>query len=1267
MLSVAYDNQAIEIDLDYSALCLTDDQAARVLSLLQTMMVELTKDSGKKPIASLDMVSREDMHDLWTRNASVPETSIVCVHELFTEVALRQPQAPGVCAWDGEWTYQELDDLSTRLAYRLIRLGVGPDAIVPLCFEKSKWVPVVVLAVMKAGGASVAIDTSQPEDRLRSIISQVDPALVLCSPTKRDLADRLSMGIAVLVVFEESMVTLPAPHSNQTLPTVDPSSSLYVIFTSGSTGTPKGVVITHQNYTSAIRHQQADHGFKPTSRVFDFASYAFDVSWSNVLHTLTCGACLCIPSDEDRKNNLSGAIKDLRATHVDVTPSVARLLPTEILQSIDTLVLGGEKLLAEDAQRWSQFVTVKNPYGPSECTPTATITTVDPNVPFSGSIGHGIGLNTWVVDPVTGKLSPIGSTGELLLEGPLVGAGYLADPVKTTAAFLVDPAWLLRGGVGPNQPGRRGRLYKTGDLVKYARDGTLTFVGRKDAQIKINGQRVELGEIDFHVASCLAEVNDRIQVITELVTPMESTHATLVTFLSVGDAHGMAREELLSFTNEATSELEQKLATRLPAHMVPTYYIALPNGFPMTATGKVDRRGLRQHGKSLTWEQLNSTASSSAQGQRQPTTAMEIKLQALWASVLEVDPARIGLDESFLRMGGDSVQGMKLVGAARQDGLSLSVADILRHPRLSDMAKTLHTIDGRQFNPQTAYEPFSLLPTSETKEDVLSSLTGFGINSEAVDDILPVTDQQARHISMTYTGARGLLLYHTLDGDGAPDVPMMRAMLSHLVVRFDTLRTVFVPYKDTFLQIVLETPELDIPVYETEDESLSEYTEKIRKGDMERELRYGMPLTKFIIIHQTREQKYRVIARLSHAQHDGMSILKMWNAFEGIYNDTTSEEVRSSSFSRYMLALSSMDREAARKYWRDLLKGSSMTVLKKRTGLTLGYGSSPSVAREIAQSEVQSNDFTFSTVLKAAWAYVLARHTANPDIVFSNLTHGRTMPGTEDIFGACVNVIPTRVVFAAGWRVRDLIGAVNAQQTESMQYENLGSREIVRGCTDWPKWSYAGSVVYHHNFDNGVHEAHDRGMHQDDLDLEHPDVDNVDVHVTSTTSGENMRIELSFAADVVSEDQAEQLATELIETIVLFYHGLDMPIPSPQELRALPASLPISTENDETASIRPTMQQIVRARYCPAAARAALDLAWAEVFGGAVSTESKNQQSFFELGGDLISASVVSAYMERAGYRLSIEDIFENPTWYLQLCLLSKQRGQKGRPLSGLW
>ncbi|KAK2879338.1 NRPS, partial [Arthroderma sp. PD_2] len=344
------------------------------------------KTSLTDMVASIQSSSMERMADVLTWNSHVPDPVEECVHHKVEDKALECPQSPAIHAWDGTLTYQQLIETSTRFALQLASMGVT-GTLVPLLFEKSLWMPVAVLAVMKAGGTLVALDMKQPQERLTQILSQTDSPVLLCS--EKNVALAQSLGRQHIVIGRSDL------HRNtdnqqltQELPIVHPRDLLYIIFTSGSTGTPKGVRITHRNFCTAIAYQQKALGYSENSRVIDFASYAFDVTWSNFFLALTIGACLCIPSAEERENHLADCLTKYDINFMDSTPSLARALGKETLSRLTTLILGGEVILPSDAQLAGDHTQIINAYGPAECTPTTLLAPLDST---GVNIGRGAG------------------------------------------------------------------------------------------------------------------------------------------------------------------------------------------------------------------------------------------------------------------------------------------------------------------------------------------------------------------------------------------------------------------------------------------------------------------------------------------------------------------------------------------------------------------------------------------------------------------------------------------------------------------------------------------------------------------------------------------------------------------------------------------------------------------------------------------------------------------------------------------------------------
>ena len=961
----------------------------KLLERLEFVMRQLDSADPEKMLAGIEIATQQDLEKIWEWNRIVPATVERCVHEMIEERAQAQPSAPAVCAWDGELTYGELDQLATRLAGRLVELDVGPDVLVPLCFEKSMWTTVAILGVLKAGGGFVLLDPSLPEQRLQDIVRQVKGSLVLSSLSNYALSSRLAQRVVtVSSSFFRNLGNKPTQH----LSGLCPSSVVYVVFTSGSTGTPKGVVISHRNVASALHHQLKLRGLTADSRVFDFASYGFDATISNAFTTLLAGGCLCVPSDQDRKNKLAESIASFHANVVDLTPSVAQFLVPEKTTQLQIIILAGEKVHIREVRHWWGKVRVLQAYGPSECTTLSTINCSASSPEEATRIGKGAGLVTWVVDPENhDHLLPLGSIGELLLEGPLVGPGYLNNPEKTASVFIENPVWLLRGA--PDRPGRHGRLYKTGDLVRYNEDGSLTFIGRKDMQVKIRGQRVELREVEHRVQECMPEAE---QVVAEVIVPEgENPSPTLAVFIQMSedvaetDGRGSFFASLLSIDG-----LEGRLAEHLPSSMIPTVFFSMRE-LPMTTTGKTNRKRLREIGGSFSVQQLAEMRTAGRDTERQPTSEVERQMQRIWGQVLNINPATIGLDDSFFRLGGDSIAAMKVVGEARKVGVELAVADIFRHPTLEHLAH-LKFLNGKALDKD--FDQDSLVgPIGKAALLAEIDSLDIGIRSGAVADILPLTQFQEDCVVAGVTHPRRICNYFYIDLGVSLDILDFKRRCSLTLERFPILRACFLHLLGKFWQVVLN--QLDLPLHIKDvnkdlDRSFRDFCLK----DME-DISQNRPPLAFVLLSH-RVQGIRFVLRLSHAQYDGISLPTIFRSIVDSYNDKAF--LQPPSFSRF-LAYAYHCRFQSISYWKELLRGSSITTTYSKLAPPGIYDSLPQGIRIEAQISLPHlpGNITSASLLCSAWAVLLSRITGESDVVYGRLVAGRhsAIKGIEEIVG----------------------------------------------------------------------------------------------------------------------------------------------------------------------------------------------------------------------------------------------------------------------------
>ena len=584
--------------------------------------------------AQVKLLSSCDMAQILEWNSGRPEAVEDCVHKVISRRALMESQSQAIHAWDGDLNYGSLDKLSTKLGQLLVKLGIGMESVVPLCFERSKWVVVSMLAVNKAGAAFVLLNPSHPFSRLKSIISQVKASIVITSPY---VAHCVSQLVERKLQVDDALLESIDQTSTKTV-AVAAHSAAYLVFSSGTTGVPKGVVIEHKSFctfgASLAKVTQMNH----SHRVMSSAAYNWDACLEEILVTLMVGGTVCMPSQDDLDSDIPGSISRMNVNWASLTPSLARYIASSDLPTLHTVVLGGEQMTDADIDLWKNRVRLFNLYGPSECCPTSCINSSATQEFRGGNIGRGVGCVTWIVDPTDHEiLLPIGAVGELVLDGPIVGRGYVHEPEKTKAAFIRSPRWLpKRYSEGPTH-----HLYKTGDLVRYCTNGTLEYIGRKDDQMKIRGQRLEPREIERRIRESTLPTTD--VVVDVAYRAGEEARQVLAAFVVL--SHSTANRHKgpydCTLSNATIISVRQSLAQELPEHMIPSIFLVVKN-IPLTTSSKVDRQRLRELVRSLDEEEFLSATGSNPE-RRSPETRMERMLRRLWASVLRINEERIGM------------------------------------------------------------------------------------------------------------------------------------------------------------------------------------------------------------------------------------------------------------------------------------------------------------------------------------------------------------------------------------------------------------------------------------------------------------------------------------------------------------------------------------------------------------------------------------------------------------------------------------------------
>ncbi|KAK8135710.1 hypothetical protein PG984_003650 [Apiospora sp. TS-2023a] len=1042
----------ILVEVGYDPVALELIQVERLLAHFEHVLQQTCSMSPETSLKDIDHVPSSHWDELKVWNGNVPEPLERTVHSLFESRADLQSDKPAICARDGEWTFEELDRVSEQFARLLRSVGVKQGSYVPLVFPKCGLAIVAMLAVLKAGGASVALDPAQPPERLANLVAGMGECIVVSSAQNRDLAS--GFGRRNVVLDANTLRALsarpPQPRLSAEV-TVSPDTTAFVLFTSGSTGTPKGILIPHKAFASSMRGHGEVLRFStgPGSRNFQYTAYTSDVSIGEIFTSLSLGSCVCVPSEWDRKNNIAGSMRDLGVNWAFFTPSVATLLKPSEVPLLRTLVFGGETASPENFATWAPSLYLINSFGPAECSIwTHCVPRAVELGDVGSNIGYGVGCATWITDPDDyNRLLPIGAIGELLTDGPNVAAGYLNAPEKTEATFVADPIW---------KPSNRKsmRLYRSGDLARFLPNGMVQFLGRRDHQVKLNGLRVELGEIEHQIRR---HVPDEMMVAVDVVHPHPAgSPRILAAFIAPKKpilASGTSTPtKVPAPLQEALDGLEDALKRVLPRHMVPAAYVPLGE-MPLTASAKTDRKVLKLLASMVPTEELVRLGSQSSSRQlHAPGTVMEKLLARLWAATLgrELD---LDVKDSFFKVGGDSLSAMRLVSLAGRHNLKISVEQIFKSATLGEMAQVVIVADDKRGFAEAALEgsddatitvpaPFAMVGGAVSTEvgAVKSSAEYFGVEAGDVEDIYPCTPLQEGLLALSQDG-RGTYvaqMVHTL----SPDIDHARFQKAWSTVLDDwpVLRTRFFPLAKDDGTIRLMQAVLRSKPRWRRARSLEEYL----KLDTRDRMQTGDDMLRLALFKDRKTNKDHFVMTIHHAVFDGWMIALLVTAVRRAYTGMPRPDL--TPFNVFIQCLESRGREESREFWQRYVDGLPRLSWPELPSPDFRPRSN-CVQRRTSRlpDTLDAGSFTPTTWLRTAFAIILGAYSCTDDIVFASTVYGRAshlLPSADLVAGPTLATIPIRVRIPRETRVKDVLAAVQAESAEMLAYEQEGLQTI---------------------------------------------------------------------------------------------------------------------------------------------------------------------------------------------------------------------------------
>ncbi|KAI1801102.1 putative nonribosomal peptide synthase [Daldinia bambusicola] len=979
----------IELVATFDSDVISPAQVQRILEQFDQTLHGLNTAPRDTKVGDLDLASKADKSTMFAWNARHYKAHEVCVHELIREQARRSQASPAIYSRDGTMDYATLDRLSDGLAGEMVRSGVKPGDVVGVLFEKSQWAIVSIVAVIKTGAAYAPMSPSYPRARLEGIARDAAIELVVCSPLQEEAFPNPPWR--TLVISDDTAYRFtPAAQISPYGQVATPDSLLYILSTSGTTGTPKIFGVQHKAFATGAMARAPLLKRGPDSRVLQFAPYAFDPSVEDILTTLMFGGCICVPSDDDIMGDISAFMKMARVNFANITPSVAYTLKEKELPDFRILLLSGEAPDQALVDKWGGLVQVMNGYGPSECSVKCAIncnlSRDDPR-----NIGHAVGTSLWVVRPQNhDRLTPLGAVGELIIESPhLSSTGYMNRP-EANDKFILSPPWLR-----DFRDGHSGRLYKTGDLVRYMEDGSILYIGRGDMQLKLHGQRLEAEEVRQRIQESL--LGEPLQVVVDIARFEGQDSDVLVAYLARKVEYRAGEMDmdyvLQGHLADMKENIVRQISTALPKYMIPSVFLAVSN-IPVTSNGKADRRALKAF---VAQRRLGPDLLRSGDDTVQPpATETEKLLHSLWQKLLGLNGEHFGANSSFFELGGNSLAAIKLASAARDLGHNLPAQVIFKNPVLSAMAAQMVALK----DTKTSDTPrFGLLEKIDRSVGELrKSLAVHNIDEQNVEDAYPLTRQQQRYMEGEIISPGGTTHRHIMPLPATTDLVRLEAALRRVVRANALLRTRIVTVSSQFVQVVLK-----------EDDFVCRHAEALSSLVSEdRKVSWGLgrPPSRFSIVDGGHSQDRWLVWSSAHVVFDGWSRKLLLEDIDYAYHHNDDPPKRP-QYNRFIEHVYDLEIDEARSALLKRLEDTNFVSYFTLDG-TKVPGITHTLSLGIEFPATLPAELSYATVMLTAWAIAAAHVEESDHFLFNLLLGGRDaeFTGIDRLMGPASTTAP---------------------------------------------------------------------------------------------------------------------------------------------------------------------------------------------------------------------------------------------------------------------
>ncbi|MCP5055021.1 MAG: amino acid adenylation domain-containing protein, partial [bacterium] len=658
MTFFAYEiEEDIQFNIEYYTAIFKRETITRLARHFQALIKQVIDDPSKC-LKDFDILSEEEkqqlLYEFNDTHAPYPEDKTI--HRSIEEQVERSPDSLALITRSALISYRQLNESASRLAAGLIEKGIQPGSIVAIMMERSMEMVIGIIGVLKAGAAYLPIDPGYPQERIDFMLKDSNAIFCISDDSRKGKKnDQLSIINYQLLMKSSAFSASSAVKSG-------PASLAYVIYTSGSTGQPKGVMLEHRGCVNMLTDLIKGFELTPSDRVLQFASFTFDASVLEIFMTLFSGGGLVLVPKE-RLIDVPGFCNLLRRYSISsliLPPSFLKQLPRDNFPPLRVLLTGGEPPNPGDIYYYSQVTRYFNGYGPTETSVCVTYSEFPPGYRGTVTIGKPISNTSIFILDKGLQMAPVGIAGELCISGAGLARGYLNNPELTAERFLIFSHGRTRTNTDKTNTDNYKIVYNTGDLARWLVDGNIEFLGRIDHQVKIRGYRIELGEIENRLLE-----HDNIKEAVVKVYNGQDLCAYLVVSGEI-----------------ETVELRDYLALMLPEYMIPSYFVFLYS-IPVTSHGKINRKALPAPGTGI-------EAGKSYVAPRDP---IEKKLTGLWAEVLQLDAAKIGIDDNFFQLGGHSLKTTTLERKIYKEfQLTIPLVEIFKRQTIRRLAQLLSSL-----------------------------------------------------------------------------------------------------------------------------------------------------------------------------------------------------------------------------------------------------------------------------------------------------------------------------------------------------------------------------------------------------------------------------------------------------------------------------------------------------------------------------------------------------------------------------------------------